>query len=168
MTDAAGSTLILLAGLPAWYLVAQANADPQLGWVSAIAQLGSTGVALLLAWWFIQYITKQNEVHSTNITKQNEIHTAQMAALSKSHSDTQERMVQESRAFLREQSDRCHEVHKELTAALRRSVDVSARAAYIIERFAAEHHIQPGAKPPGPSDSVILKHLEGYNEQGKG
>lgn len=157
MTDAAGSTLILLAGLPAWYLVAQANADPQLGWVSAIAQLGSTGVALLLAWWFIQYITKQNETHTT-----------QMAALSKSHSDTQERMVQESRAFLREQSDRCHEVHKESTAAVRRSVDVSARAAYIIERFAAEHHIQPGVKPPGPSDSVILKHLEGYNEQGKG
>jgi hypothetical protein len=157
MTDAAGSVLIVLAGLPAWYLVAQANADPQLGWVSAIAQLGSTGVALLLAWWFIQYITKQNETHTTN-----------MANLSKNHSETQERMVQESRAFLREQSDRCHEVHKESTAALRRSVDVSARAAYIIERFAAEHHIQPGAKPPGPSDSVILKHLEGYNEQGKG
>lgn len=151
MTENAGTILIVTAGFPATWMLAQTSNDPGLSWVGAVAQLGSTGVALVMSWWFIQYITKKDEVHSAN-----------MAALSKAHSDTMANVTKENREFLAGQAEKCHEVHRESTLAVKRSAIISARAAYVIEQFAVSQHVKPGQ--PGPSDSVILKNLENFDE----
>lgn len=150
-------------------LIAQTAPAPEAGLLQLMNLAlsgGSLAVTFVLGWYFINRHDALSLKHDAKIEVATKECKEEREKNTIAFLGALEKQDKENKEFVSELADRCHEVHKESTSALREANRTLTRNTWVQEKLVAKFKLIPPADDQfNPSDSTIVQQNDEFERR---